>query len=314
VVDKEKKPARPALLVLSDPHAMRINQDLAREIGFENSLVLLQLEFLIRTSSEANYKNDNWWTYQTLKKLRQEYFPWWSEKTISRILVDLQTKKFISVGNFNKTQFDRTQWFSLNPEGLQNLKSVSFVDKSFIPDICHFDKSISRNDISKGQSDKWNKTKRQMEADNLTNRSGQIDTTIPETIPEITQREDIRSGNAQASLFAPSPSDFSRSEDAALESIPVSKVSQPPKQGKSKTVSHPFPQPFRLNGQHMNWAKENCPLVDWKIETEKFKDWALSKGEHKSDWHAAWRNWLRRVQEERAANPKIFKRPTSVVL
>lgn len=113
---------RPRLFVINDPHPMRISPELAIEIGYNESVVLLQLEYLISISNTHEIENDLW-TYQSLEDL-QGFFPWWSLATISRILRNLEELKLIKIGCFNKKGYDRTQWFALNAEGISSLKSV----------------------------------------------------------------------------------------------------------------------------------------------------------------------------------------------
>lgn len=243
---KMEEKNRPALLVLNDPWAMRINHELAQEIGFENSIVLLQIEFLIRRASSTNFKENLWWTYQTLKQLKTN-FPWWSEKTISRIVADLQKRKLIFIGNFNKSKMDRTQWFALNEEGINKLKTIKLADKSFVDDICQSDKCIP-------QSDKCIIPKRQMHADKLTNACGQIDTTIPKIFSEnitkkkIEEREEEREEEISHSLNTPPP--FSPTTISSPQKREAPKPTIPKTQPKPKTQEP-------LNQQNL----ENDPLL-----------------------------------------------------
>lgn len=121
---------KPALLILNDPHSLRICGELAEEIGFQSSVVLLQLEYLIRISTTKEYEG-NIWTYQSLADLKCGYFPWWKESTILRILDALFDKKLILYGNFNKNKQDRTRWYALNWPEIAKLTSVK-VDESIL--------------------------------------------------------------------------------------------------------------------------------------------------------------------------------------
>jgi len=114
------------IFILNDPYAMRINNSLAQEIGFNESIVLLQLEYLIIISN--NWKDGNRWTYQSLTELRDNYFPWWSRDTINRTIKSLLKKGLIVVGNYNKYKYDRTRWFCLHLDNCDALESITVSD------------------------------------------------------------------------------------------------------------------------------------------------------------------------------------------
>ncbi|MDP9469482.1 MAG: hypothetical protein M3Q71_02285 [Chloroflexota bacterium] len=120
-------PKRRRIFVLNDPHALRVSPELAVEIGFNESLVLLQLEFLISISDHVI--DGRVWTYQAYQDLKDRYFPWWSIATISRTMKSLEEKGLIISGNFNRAGFDRTQWYTLNEDGLRQLESIRLEDE-----------------------------------------------------------------------------------------------------------------------------------------------------------------------------------------
>lgn len=41
------------------------------------------------------------------------------------------------------------------------------------------------------------------------------------------------------------------------------------------------------------WAGEKVPTVDWRAQTEQFKDHHQGNGTTKLDWEATWRTWMR---------------------
>ncbi|MGW8185370.1 MAG: hypothetical protein ACWGHO_04655 [Candidatus Moraniibacteriota bacterium] len=120
----EKKYKR--IFILNENQVLRINSALAGEIGLSESIVLLQLEFLISISK--NEVDGKMWTYQSAEDLKSGYFQFWSTSTIQRILKELENKKFIIKGNHNKRKSDRTTWYALNYDGLYSLKSIR-IDK-----------------------------------------------------------------------------------------------------------------------------------------------------------------------------------------
>ena len=122
---QKKGPKRERILVLNSPRTMRLNSDVAVEIGFNESIVLLQIEFLISIAGDDNYKDGRWWTYQSLRDLKENYFCWMSLDTISRTLKKLEARNLILIGNYNRRRNDKTQWFALNFDEMAKLESIS---------------------------------------------------------------------------------------------------------------------------------------------------------------------------------------------
>jgi DNA-binding PadR family transcriptional regulator len=113
---------RKRLLTFNDPQPLRIDRRLAMEIGFLESVVLLQIEFLISISH--NERDGQFWTYHTLRELKDRHFPWLSQATICRTIQSLESKGLIIRGHHNRSGFDRTQWFALNYDGIAKLQSI----------------------------------------------------------------------------------------------------------------------------------------------------------------------------------------------
>lgn len=120
----------PRLLVFNDPYAMRINRELADEIGLNESVVLLQLEYLI--SRWGKERGGRLWLTIAQKQLRDD-FPWWSQATVCRILQNLRQRKLIEVDNLNDCTRDRTQWYALCEEGIGQLGSIRLIQNGLSP-------------------------------------------------------------------------------------------------------------------------------------------------------------------------------------
>lgn len=114
------------IFVLNDPNSPRLSSNLALEIGLNESILLLQLEFWISISN--NVREGRKWTYQSIRDI-QEFFPFWSVGTIHTIIKSLEDKKLIIKKTFNVRKNDKTQWFSLNFESISNLKSITVPDQ-----------------------------------------------------------------------------------------------------------------------------------------------------------------------------------------
>jgi hypothetical protein len=81
-----------------------------------------------------------------------------------------------------------------------------------------------------------------------------------------------------------------------------------PKPARRKRAARPatyIPDDFAVTAEMIQWALREVPTVDWRYQTKKFIDhWRQTSGSNarKSDWEAAWRNWLRRADEEAPSN------------
>ena len=159
------------IFTLNEPNAPRINPALAKEIGLNESLILLQIEFWISISN--NERDGKRWTYQSVRDMQEKSFSFWSISTINRAVNKLIDEGYIIEGNFNKKKYDKTRWFSLNFETLNELESIS---------INGDDTGVFHNDTRSNQND---------------THSNQNDTTIPEITTEITTEKEHSPAKAE---------------------------------------------------------------------------------------------------------------------
>lgn len=159
---------RRRVFVTNDPHAMRINKELAGEIGFQDSVVFLQLEYLISISDHEF--GGRRWTRQSLEELH-EHFTWWSITTLSRILHRLEERNLIAVGQYNRAGYDRTQWYAIDEEGAGELHSIVIL-----------------------QNEKPNPPECETQSARMKNPIRQNETTIPKTSVKTTKKDKEKEG------------------------------------------------------------------------------------------------------------------------
>lgn len=112
------------IFTLNEPNAPRLNPALACEIGLNESLLLLQLEFWISISN--NERDGNLWTYQSVRDIQEKAFPFWGTMTINRAIKSLEESGYIiTTTKYNHLKYDKTRWISLNFEKLSELHSIS---------------------------------------------------------------------------------------------------------------------------------------------------------------------------------------------
>lgn len=142
------------IFVLNEPNAPRLSPQLAVEIGLNESILLLQIEFLIAVSEHEI--DGNRWTYQSVTDF-QKMFPFWSRATINRTIHSLEEQGLIVVANHNQLHYDKTRWFALDWTGVRKLESVT---------LCLFQNGMRSDQNGTG--------------------SAQDETTIPESTTETT--------------------------------------------------------------------------------------------------------------------------------
>lgn len=148
-----------------------INTDLALVLGDLNeAIVLNQLNYWLGINRKAgkNFIDDRYWVYNSYSDWKAKDFPYWSEKTIQRTFTRLENKGVVVSANYNKLGIDKTKWYTIDTEKLQELVDEFNSDE---------DKMTNRQD---------NMTERQ---DKMSCREGQCDRPLPEITTENISRD-----------------------------------------------------------------------------------------------------------------------------
>ena len=132
--------------------------------------MLNQLNYWLGINRKAgkNFIDDRYWVYNSYSDWKAKDFPYWSEKTIQRTFTRLENKGVVVSANYNKLGIDKTKWYTIDTEKLQELVDEFNSDE---------DKMTNRQD---------NMTDRQ---DKMTCREGQCDRPLPEITTENINRD-----------------------------------------------------------------------------------------------------------------------------
>ncbi len=81
------------------------------------AILMHHFEYWIDKNARANrnFHEGSYWTYDTLDELANT-FPYYSRQQIQRMIEKLVEMKVLIKGNFNKSKFDRTCWYTYNKE------------------------------------------------------------------------------------------------------------------------------------------------------------------------------------------------------
>ncbi len=110
-------------IYLFDEQSIIANKTLAREIGLNEALILQQINYWIEINKKSgnNYYDGRYWTYNSIRAWQENDFDYMSVDTVKRAFAKLEKAGFLLVGNYNKDPRDKTKWYTINTEHLEEL-------------------------------------------------------------------------------------------------------------------------------------------------------------------------------------------------
>jgi len=177
--------------ILMNERPIIIVPTLAKLLGTNESIILQQIHYWLQRSKHI--KLDRKWVYLTYDQF-VEQIPFISKSTIRRTIIKLENKGYLIPQNFNRLKLDKTKWYSINYEKLNELKDegicedLTIMEEELIPsdqpeqvvcsdravDVLNMDSPCVQNEQSSGST--WH-----VEEFNL-------NTPIPKITTEITTK------------------------------------------------------------------------------------------------------------------------------
>lgn len=108
--------------LLIDEEPLVVIPSLAAQIGLNEALVLQQLHYWLKKSKHEH--DGRKWVYNTLGEW-QTQFPFWSEDVLQRTMKSLVGQGLAVVHKFSKSNWDRTNWYSIDYERLEVYENKS---------------------------------------------------------------------------------------------------------------------------------------------------------------------------------------------
>lgn len=111
-------------LFIDKDDVLLIRKELVRVLGDLNEAVILnQLNYWIEINKKAekNFYDNRYWVFNTYQTWKETDFDFWSTDTIRRTLTRLENKGIVLTANYNKMKIDKTKWYTIDYEKLQNL-------------------------------------------------------------------------------------------------------------------------------------------------------------------------------------------------
>ena len=119
----EKKGGDDMSMYLFDEQPIVANKALARALGLNDALVLQQINYWIEINKKSgkNYHDEKDWTYNSIRAWQENDFDYMSVDTVKRTFAKLEKAGYLLVGNYNKDPRDKTKWYTINDEKLEEL-------------------------------------------------------------------------------------------------------------------------------------------------------------------------------------------------
>ena len=147
------------------------NVEIATRYGVTEAIILNNLWYWVKKNEAngTNFHDGEYWTYNSIKAF-ERLFPYLTNKQIRTVLKHLIDAGLIKTGNYNKSDYDHTTWYSFTENGVALMETSNCpVGQIELPDgsnrIVHGGKPIPNNKPSIKTSD--NKTHIQAEFENL---------------------------------------------------------------------------------------------------------------------------------------------------
>lgn len=119
----EKKGGDDMSMYLFDEQPIVANKALARALGLNEALVLQQINYWIEINKKSgkNYHDEKYWTYNSIRAWQENDFDYMSVDTVKRTFAKLEKAGYLLIGNYNKDPRDKTKWYTINDEKLEEL-------------------------------------------------------------------------------------------------------------------------------------------------------------------------------------------------
>ena len=110
-------------IYLFDEQPIAANKALARALGLNEALVLQQINYWIEINKKSgkNYHDEKYWTYNSIRAWQEKDFDYMSVDTVKRTFAKLEKAGYLLIGNYNKDPRDKTKWYTINDEKLEEL-------------------------------------------------------------------------------------------------------------------------------------------------------------------------------------------------
>ena len=106
--------------LLFNEQPITINRKLAKCLGLKEAVVFQQIHYWLEINKQTNnnFKEDRYWTYNSIKQWHEKHFDFLSVRTLERTLAKLEKSGLLITKVFNKWEGDKTKWYTIDYEKL----------------------------------------------------------------------------------------------------------------------------------------------------------------------------------------------------
>ena len=128
--------------LIIDEQPLVLLPSLAKAIGLNEAVVLQQIHYWI--SKKKHFYDNKYWTYNSYEKW-QDQFSFLTPRQIQYAINNLEKSGLLISGNYNKLRIDRTKWYTINYEKLNDeLGEFSHTNEI----VCPSNKIVPSDDTS----------------------------------------------------------------------------------------------------------------------------------------------------------------------
>jgi len=107
-------------LLIEEP-PLQVLPTLATKIGLGKAILLQQVHYWCSNPKMGIVRDGKRWIRNTAEEWQKDNFPFWSLKTVKRTIAALEEDGLLlSRSDLNKSGYDRTKWYTINHEVLNN--------------------------------------------------------------------------------------------------------------------------------------------------------------------------------------------------
>lgn len=113
---------------LIDEYPLLVLKSLACSVGLNEAIFLQQVHFLCAANAGGKVIDGERWIYNTYEQWQKDHFPFWSIRTIKRIVQSCIEKGLLATQKPGASNWDQTLWYRVNVDFVQGLTSEQCVE------------------------------------------------------------------------------------------------------------------------------------------------------------------------------------------